>query len=50
MTTIAFALNHITAPVLPLDDFFALAKSLGISAVDDQGALTVRKRGRRGHS
>lgn len=39
MTTISFALNHITAPALPLDEFFALAKSLGISAVEIRNDL-----------
>lgn len=39
MTTISFALNHMTAPALPLDDFFALAKSLGIAAVEIRNDL-----------
>jgi 2-keto-myo-inositol isomerase len=39
MTTISFALNHMTAPALPLDEFFALAKSLGISAVEIRNDL-----------
>ncbi|MGI0528104.1 TIM barrel protein [Rhizobium giardinii] len=39
MTTIPFALNHMTAPALPLKDFFALAASLGISAVEIRNDL-----------
>jgi len=39
MTTIPFALNHMTAPALPLEDFFALAASLGISAVEIRNDL-----------
>lgn len=39
MTTIPFALNHMTAPALPLEDFFALAASLGISTVEIRNDL-----------
>ncbi|MBW9065874.1 TIM barrel protein [Rhizobium herbae] len=39
MTSVPFALNHITAPALPLKDFFALAASLGISAVEIRNDL-----------
>lgn len=39
MTTLSFALNHMTAPALPLDEFFALATSLGISAVEIRNDL-----------
>lgn len=39
MTALPFALNHMTAPGLPLDAFFALAKSLGISAVEIRNDL-----------
>jgi 2-keto-myo-inositol isomerase len=39
MTTIPFALNHMTAPALPVKDFFALAASLGISAVEIRNDL-----------
>ena len=34
MTDITFALNHMAAPRLGLADFFALARSLGVSAVE----------------
>ena len=40
MTALSFALNHMTAPALPLDDFFALATSLGISAVEIRNDLS----------
>lgn len=40
MTALAFALNHMAAPGLPLDAFFALAKSLGISAVEIRNDLS----------
>lgn len=40
MTALPFALNHMTAPDLPLDAFFALAKSLGISAVEIRNDLS----------
>jgi len=39
VTTLSFALNHMTAPTLPLDDFFALTKSLGILAVEIRNDL-----------
>jgi 2-keto-myo-inositol isomerase len=39
MTTLSFALNHMTAPALSPDAFFALAKSLGISAVEIRNDL-----------
>ena len=39
MTTLSFALNHMTAPALPLGEFFALAQSLGISAVEIRNDL-----------
>ncbi|WP_438755092.1 TIM barrel protein [Pararhizobium sp. O133] len=39
MTAVSFALNHMTAPALPLDDFFKLATSLGISAVEIRNDL-----------
>ncbi|MCA1442973.1 TIM barrel protein [Ensifer sp. IC4062] len=40
MTALPFALNHMAAPGLPLDAFFALAKSLGISAVEIRNDLS----------
>ncbi|NRP72354.1 hypothetical protein ILFOPFJJ_03252 [Ensifer psoraleae] len=40
MTALPFALNHMAAPGLPLDTFFALAKSLGISAVEIRNDLS----------
>ena len=39
MTTLSFALNHMTAPALSPDAFFTLAKSLGISAVEIRNDL-----------
>lgn len=39
MTTLSFALNHMTAPALSPDAFFDLAKSLGISAVEIRNDL-----------
>jgi 2-keto-myo-inositol isomerase len=39
VTTLSFALNHMTAPALPLAEFFALAQSLGISAVEIRNDL-----------
>lgn len=39
MTTLSFALNHMTAPALPLEEFFALTQSLGISAVEIRNDL-----------
>jgi 2-keto-myo-inositol isomerase len=39
MTALPFALNHMAAPGLRLDAFFALAKSLGISAVEIRNDL-----------
>lgn len=40
MTTLPFALNHMTTPVLPLDAFFGLARSLGMTAVEIRNDLT----------
>ncbi|WP_037383922.1 TIM barrel protein [Sinorhizobium americanum] len=40
MTALPFALNHMAAPALPLDAFFALAKSLGIAAVEIRNDLS----------
>ncbi|TBC88392.1 xylose isomerase (plasmid) [Rhizobium leguminosarum] len=40
MTTIRFALNHMAAPSLAVDDFFALARSLGIDAVEIRNDLS----------
>ncbi|MBY5812314.1 TIM barrel protein [Rhizobium leguminosarum] len=40
MTSIRFALNHMTAPSLAIDDFFALARSLGIDAVEIRNDLS----------
>ncbi len=39
MTIIPFALNHMTAPGLPLEDFFALARTLGLSSVEIRNDL-----------
>jgi 2-keto-myo-inositol isomerase len=39
MTTLSFALNHMTAPALSPDAFFDLAKSLGICAVEIRNDL-----------
>lgn len=39
MTDIAFALNHMAAPRMGLADFFALAVSLGVSAVEIRNDL-----------
>ena len=39
MTTLSFALNHMTAPALSPDAFFGLAASLGISAVEIRNDL-----------
>lgn len=39
MPPLTFALNHMTAPSLPLDAFFALAVSLGIDAVEIRNDL-----------
>ncbi|MBW8791960.1 MAG: xylose isomerase, partial [Rhizobium leguminosarum] len=39
MTSIRYALNHMAAPKLGIDDFFALAKSLGIDAVEIRNDL-----------
>ncbi|QFI68555.1 TIM barrel protein [Sinorhizobium alkalisoli] len=39
MTALAFALNHMTAPKLPLGAFFELAKTLGVSAVEIRNDL-----------
>lgn len=39
MTPLSFGLNHMTAPALSPDAFFALAKSLGISAVEIRNDL-----------
>jgi len=40
MTSIRFALNHMAAPSLAIDDFFALAKSLGIDSVEIRNDLS----------
>ena len=40
MTSIRFALNHMVAPSLAIDDFFALTKSLGIDAVEIRNDLS----------
>ncbi|KQW51041.1 MULTISPECIES: TIM barrel protein [unclassified Ensifer] len=40
MATLPFALNHMTTPGLPLDAFFALARSLGMTAVEIRNDLT----------
>ncbi|UPA23673.1 TIM barrel protein [Shinella oryzae] len=39
MPQLTFALNHMTAPTLPLDAFFALAAGLGIAAVEIRNDL-----------
>ncbi|MGD9477558.1 TIM barrel protein [Shinella sp. G-2] len=39
MPTLTFALNHMTAPTLALDAFFALAVSLGMTAVEIRNDL-----------
>ncbi|RVN85840.1 xylose isomerase [Sinorhizobium meliloti] len=39
MTALPFALNHMAAPALPVDAFFSLAKSLGISMVEIRNDL-----------
>lgn len=39
MTPIRFALNHMTTPSLPIEDFFTLAGSLGIDAVEIRNDL-----------
>ncbi len=40
MDTLPFALNHMTTPALPLDQFFALARSLGMTSVEIRNDLT----------
>ncbi|MBY5427358.1 TIM barrel protein [Rhizobium leguminosarum] len=40
MTSIRFALNHMAAPSLAIDDFFALARSLGTDAVEIRNDLS----------
>ncbi|AUX79740.1 xylose isomerase domain-containing protein (plasmid) [Sinorhizobium fredii] len=40
LTALPFALNHMAAPALPLDAFFALARSLGVSAVEIRNDLS----------
>ncbi|MBX5169663.1 TIM barrel protein [Rhizobium sp. NZLR1b] len=40
MTSIRFALNHMAAPSLAIDEFFALAKSLGIDSVEIRNDLS----------
>jgi 2-keto-myo-inositol isomerase len=40
MPSIRFALNHMSAPLLPVDDFFALARSLGVDAVEIRNDLS----------
>jgi 2-keto-myo-inositol isomerase len=39
MANVQFALNHMTAPSLSLDEFFALAKSLGVDQVEIRNDL-----------
>ncbi|TCL68424.1 TIM barrel protein [Rhizobium sp. BK251] len=39
MSAVRFALNHMCAPSLPVADFFALAKSLGINSVEIRNDL-----------
>lgn len=39
MTTLPFALNHMTTPGLPLEQFFALARSLGMTSVEIRNDL-----------
>ena len=38
-TSIEFALNHIAAPSLPADRFFALARELGLTKVEIRNDL-----------
>ncbi|MBX4894452.1 MULTISPECIES: TIM barrel protein [Rhizobium] len=40
MTSIRFALNHMATPSLAIDDFFALAKSLGMDSVEIRNDLS----------
>ncbi|MGO8504176.1 TIM barrel protein [Rhizobium leguminosarum] len=40
MTSIRFALNHMATPSLAISDFFALARSLGIDAVEIRNDLS----------
>lgn len=40
MTSIRFALNHMSAPSLPITDFFALAESLGLAEVEIRNDLS----------
>ncbi|TCU13406.1 TIM barrel protein [Rhizobium sullae] len=40
MTSIPFALNHMSAPALKIGEFFALAKQLGIDAVEIRNDLS----------
>lgn len=40
MTTLPFALNHMTTPALPVGAFFALARSLGMTSVEIRNDLT----------
>ncbi|MBZ9790281.1 TIM barrel protein [Rhizobium sp. 3T7] len=40
MSSLRFALNHMAAPSLPIEDFFALTTSLGIDAVEIRNDLT----------
>lgn len=39
MPQLTFALNHMTAPTLPLESFFALAADLGIAAIEIRNDL-----------
>lgn len=39
MHPVSFALNHMCAPSLPIDDFFALARSLGLTSVEIRNDL-----------
>ncbi len=40
MTTLPFALNHMTTPGLPIEQFFALARSLGMTSVEIRNDLS----------
>ena len=40
MASVRYALNHMAAPALKIDSFFALAKSLGIDSVEIRNDLS----------
>ncbi|MBP1872338.1 2-keto-myo-inositol isomerase [Ensifer adhaerens] len=40
MTTLPFALNHMTTPGLPIEQFFALARTLGMTSVEIRNDLS----------